>query len=156
MGVTGDELKKHDFEEYSGNFDSDLETEEDDFVSQAATIPIDDSTENFDSNIDSDVDSDSDVGTQDDDSSDANNYDPNDLDFDDDSDVESDTSSVRSLAAGREQTEEDELIKKIKKAKKVKKQQPPDIMIDEVVTSISFSPAKDVIAVGTMDGDICL
>lgn len=71
-------------------------------------------------------------------------------------DVPSDTSSIKSLGTGRELTEEDDLIRKIKKAKNVKKQQPPNIINDEIVTSISFSPIDDVIAVGTMEGDICL
>lgn len=74
----------------------------------------------------------------------------------DEDDIPSDTSSVKSLGAGREVTDEDDLIKKIKKAKNIKKQQPPNIINDEIVTSISFSPADDVIAVGTMEGDICL
>lgn len=77
-------------------------------------------------------------------------------DNEEDADSESDSSSIRSLRAGREANDEDDLIKRIKEAKKVKRQQPPDIMNDDVVTNISFSPADDVIAVGTMEGDICL
>lgn len=40
--------------------------------------------------------------------------------------------------------------------KKNLKKQPPNIVNDDIVTNISFSPSADIIAVGTMEGDVCL
>lgn len=87
----------------------------------------------------------------------ANEVSDNDSDKDwEPDDVESETDSIKSLSAGRENTEEDDLIKIIKKAKSTKKQQPPTLENDDIITSVSFSPSNDVIAVGTIEGDVCL
>lgn len=71
-------------------------------------------------------------------------------------DVESETDSIKSLSAGREKTDEDDLIKIIKKAKHTKRQQPPTLEHDDNISCISFSPSNDIIAVGTIEGDVCL
>lgn len=68
-----------------------------------------------------------------------------------------DSESVQSLTFGREKTNsENDVLKLLRTSNHTNRLQPPDIMNDGTVTHVSFSPSHDIIAVGTIEGDICL
>lgn len=55
---------------------------------------------------------------------------------------------------GDEDEEEDDVIKKILANSKLPRTHPPDINIDDFVADLSFHPDNDMIALGTMSGDL--
>lgn len=163
MGSSKHEFKKHD-DENSDDIENELNDDDDDHHDIFRVIEMhpennetDDSVSDFyeEEEMMENTESDGSVSQL---SEEKENTSDEDFELDESSedDSESDSSSIRSLGAGRENADEDDLIKKIKEAKKIKRQQPPDIMNDDVVTNISFSPADDVIAVATIEGDVCL
>ncbi|XP_065202910.1 WD repeat-containing protein 55 homolog isoform X2 [Planococcus citri] len=106
-----------------------------------------------DSDADSESDSDSDYS--------PNNDNDNDADADGDANAESETDSVKSLRIGREtrsnaESSSDDILLMLRNGANSKKLQPPDILNDDAVTDISFSPTHDIIAVATAEGDIYL
>ncbi len=143
MGTSTNHFKKQDEDE---TVDDEIDLDEEVGIVTMANVADDGGEVVFISNSDSSDEDD-----------DENYVDAvNDNDNDSDYNPESDTSSVKSLLVGRDDYEEDDLIKIIKKAKHVKRQQPPDILCEDITSDISFSPSSDIIAVGTMEGDVYL
>lgn len=149
MAPHREEFKRYDEEEEEESDELVIELEMNHVDEEVNETPERNDSDDNDTDDSADIESDPD---------DDSEYEP-DNNSDDDwaaSGAESETDSIKSLSAGREKTDEDDLIKIIKKAKSIKKQQPPDLVNEDNVTSISFSPANDIIAVGTIEGDICL
>lgn len=53
-----------------------------------------------------------------------------------------------------EQEEKDELVKKIEGSQILKRNQPPDIELDDPAAKVCFHPNKNIILLGTMEGNI--
>lgn len=68
-----------------------------------------------------------------------------------------DKESVESLSVGREKKDfEDDILKLVKSCNSLSEQQPPTILADFTVSCVSFSPSNDILAVGSIEGDISL
>lgn len=70
----------------------------------------------------------------------------------DDDDSEDDAESTTSQVEGMD--DEDEVIKAIIANTKTTRSHPPDIVTEEFVVDISFHPQEDILAVGTLGGDV--
>lgn len=87
------------------------------------------------------------------DSFDSQATDSDDMDEDDD-DNDSDASSVSSQVEGADDADEDDVVKAIIANTKTVRSHPPDIATEEFVVDLSFHPQEDILAVGTLGGDI--
>lgn len=81
------------------------------------------------------------------DSFDSQASDSDDMD-DDDTDLESASSNVEGI------DDEDDVVKAIIANTKTVRSHPPDIETEEFVVDLSFHPQEDILAVGTLGGDI--
>ncbi|KAG4068305.1 hypothetical protein HA402_007825 [Bradysia odoriphaga] len=94
-------------------------------------------------------------------------YSDNDSDMDSDSTTEEDAATIntdRNATAGRSDMrspqhadvneEEDDVVQAIIAATKTVRAHPPDIVTDEFIVDLSFHPNEDLLAVGTITGDV--
>lgn len=58
------------------------------------------------------------------------------------------------LAAGRDDDDDDDVVQAILRAREKHRKHPPPISCDDGVSTLSFHPQEDLIAVGTFTGDI--
>lgn len=79
----------------------------------------------------------------------ASDSDDDDMDDDDGSDAGSAASQVEGM-----DDEEDDVVKAIIANTKTARTHPPDIITEEFVVDLSFHPQEDILAVGTLGGDI--
>lgn len=75
---------------------------------------------------------------------------------DDDDDADSDDKDAEENRTALIDDDEDDVIKAIIAATKTERSHPPDLSFEDFIVDISFHPVEDVIAVGTMGGDIVL
>ncbi|EEB12435.1 WD-repeat protein, putative [Pediculus humanus corporis] len=68
-------------------------------------------------------------------------------------DSEEDESEEENWEEGREM-EDDELIKAIKAAKEKNRKHPPDLNFEDIIVDISFHPSANIIAAGSVVGDV--
>lgn len=106
--------------------------------------------------------------------SDAELFDGGETDTDNDSDMDSDstteedttTNNANQNAAGRsdmrspenpdENDDEDDVVQAIIAATKTVRAHPPDIVTEEFIVDLSFHPTEDILAVGTITGDVII
>ncbi|XP_047003608.1 WD repeat-containing protein 55 homolog [Schistocerca americana] len=67
-----------------------------------------------------------------------------------------DASNPEEAADEEEEEEEDDLVKAIKREKEKVREHPPDIQCEDYVVDISFHPQENILAAGSITGDVLL
>lgn len=89
-------------------------------------------------------------------------FNEDDIDSDSDSDDDTDMAVAGSSSDRREELledddeEDDEVVKAIIAATKKARVHPPDIITEDFVVDLSFHPEEDLLAVGTITGDVLI
>jgi hypothetical protein len=65
-------------------------------------------------------------------------------------------SQVDQAGASQEVDDDDDIVQAFRRAQNVQRDHPPDITCEDFITDISFNPNSNVIAAGTIVGDVFL